>query len=136
MKNISINNVLVIEDEPAIRILQRVLLRRSRFNVGDIFEAANGIEAIDIMSRNSIDLILTDIDMPVMNGIEFLSIIHNHHKFKDIPVVAATSESGEQLLNMLAFWGHGYIRKPLRQSMLEQEISKFYGINNEYYLHG
>ncbi len=136
MKKEAINHVLIIDDEPAIRILQRVLLRRSRFSVGDIFEAGNGIEAIDIMSRNDIDLILTDIEMPVMNGIEFLNIIHNHHKFKDIPVVAATAETGEQLLNMLAFWGHGYIRKPLRQSILEKEISKFYGINNEYYLHG
>lgn len=136
MKSESIKNVLIVDDEPAIRVFQKVLLRRSRFNIGHIYEAANGIDAIDILSRNSIDLILTDINMPVMNGVEFLNIMHNHHQLKDIPTVAVTTEKGEQLLNMLAFWGHGYINKPLDLGMLEQQISKFYGIKNEYYLHG
>ncbi|MEQ8525967.1 response regulator [Gracilimonas sp.] len=136
MKSGSINNVLIVDDEPAIRIHQQVLLRKSSFNVGYIYEAANGIDAIDMLSRNRIDLILTDINMPVMNGMEFLNIIHNHHQFRDIPTVAVTTERDEQLLNMLAFWGHGYIRKPLDLELLELQLSKFYGIKNEYYLHG
>lgn len=136
MKTESIKNVLIVDDEPAIRVFQKVLLRRSKFDIGHIYEAGNGIDAIDIMSRNRIDLILTDINMPVMNGIEFLNIIHNHQQFRDVPTVAVTTERGEQLLNMLAFWGHGYINKPLRLGVLEQQISKFYGINNEYHLHG
>lgn len=136
MKTESINHALVVDDEPAIRILQKVLLKKSKFEVAHIFEAENGIDAIDIMSRTQIDLILTDINMPVMNGIEFLNIIHNHQQFRNIPVVAITTETGEQLLNLLAFWGHGYINKPTRLAVLEQQISKFYGINHEYHLHG
>ncbi|MGN8224523.1 response regulator [Gracilimonas sp. BCB1] len=136
MKIESIKHVLIIDDEPAIRVFQKLLLRRSKFEIGQIYEAGNGIDAIDIMSRNRIDLILTDINMPVMNGIEFLNIIHNHQQFRDIPAVAITTERGEQLLNMLAFWGHGYINKPLSLPVLEQQISKLYGISNEYHLHG
>ena len=138
MKSESINHVLIVNDEPEVRIFQQILLRKSTFNIGHVYEAANGIEAIDILSRKEIDLILTEINMPVMNGVEFLNIIHNHHQFRDIPTVAITTERGEQLLNMLAFWGHGYINinNPLNLEMLEQQISKIYGIKNEYYLYG
>lgn len=136
MKSESIKHVLIVDDEPTVRILQQIFLRKSKFDIGQVDEATNGIEAIDILSRKKIDLILTDISMPVMNGIEFLNILHNHPRFRDIPAVAVTSERDEQLLNMLAFWGHGYIQKPVNLAKLETQISKIYGIKNEYYLHG
>lgn len=132
----SIKNILIVDDEPEARDLIEQLLLKSRFNIRRIFEAENGIDAIEILSRNAIDVLLTDINMPVMNGIELLNILHNHHKFMHMPIVAITEVEDGKLRNLLTSWGDGYIQKPISRNALEHQILKTYGESNEYYLHG
>lgn len=130
-------NILIVEDDPAMRVYTRAMLVKSHFEVGNIYEAENGRKGLEVLGNHDINFILTDINMPEMGGIDFMERVNNHPIHKNIPVVAITTESGKVLMNMLAFWGHGYIQKPFNMGSLEKQLSKFYGKNNEhYYLHG
>ncbi len=131
-----INNVLVVDNEPKVRQHIERMLLKSRFKVKRIFEAENGIEAIEILSRNPVNLVLTGINMPVMSGTELLNILHNHPRFMNLPVIAVTEVKDEKLSNMLSSWGDGYVQKPITTYALENQISKTYGKSNEYSLHG
>ncbi|HBX66013.1 MAG: hypothetical protein CL670_08320 [Balneola sp.] len=132
----SFKNILVVEANPAERINTMVMLNRIETDIHAIYEAEHGIEAIDKLTRFPIDLIITGIDMPVMNGKEMINILHNHSKYRNIPVIVITALSDEHLRNMVTFLGHGYIQKPLNRDALEAKISNLYGENNEYYLFG
>lgn len=130
-------NILLVEDDTAMRVFTRASLMKSSFEFGQILEAANGKEAVEMLKKNDVNLILTDINMPEMGGIEFMDWIHNHPIYKNIPVVAVTTVQSKSLMNMLAFWGHGYMNKPFNLDLLEEQLYKFHGKENEhYYLHG
>lgn len=130
-------NILIVEDDPAMRVFIRASLVRSSLSFGKIFEARNGKEGIEILQNNDINFILSDINMPEMDGIEFMEWIYEHPVCKNIPVIAVTSEHNESLLNRLAYWGHEYIQKPFNLNLLEQQIYKFHGKSDEYcYLPG
>lgn len=126
-------NILIIEDDPAMRVFMKATLRKSFFPIGNIFEAVNGLEGLKMLAENDVDYILTDINMPIMSGIEFIEQIHNHQLFKHLPIIAITTEKGKKLTNMLSYWGHGYIEKPFTLEILEEELSKFYEENYEHF---
>jgi two-component system chemotaxis response regulator CheY len=129
-------NVLIVEDEVAMRVYLKLIVSKSSLDINLIHEAGNGKEALEVLTTHPIDLILTDIHMPVMDGVEFLQKVHNHPTLKEIPAIAITTENTSTLTNMLSFWGHGYIQKPANLAIIEDQISKFYTKNDEYYLYG
>jgi two-component system chemotaxis response regulator CheY len=135
MENVE-KNILIIDSNPAERVHLMMMLNKISRSISTIYEADHGIAAIDVLAKNPVDIIFTDIDMPIMNGREFLNILHNQPKLRGVPVIVITENRDEQLLNMLAFWGHGYIPKPLNAETLETKISNLYGKKDEYYLYG
>ncbi|MTI86506.1 MAG: response regulator [Balneolaceae bacterium] len=129
-------NVLIVEDDPAMRVYIKATLLNSSFDVQHIFEADNGQEGYEKLQMQNVNLILTDISMPVMNGIQFLERVSNHPIYRDIPAVAVTTEKDQSLMTMLSYWGHGYVQKPFNLAMLEQEITKMSKQTHEYYVYG
>lgn len=129
-------NVLIVEDDPAMRVFIRATLLNSSLNVECIYEAANGEIAYNVLGNCKIDLILSDVNMPVMDGIEFLKKAQNHPEYRDIPAVVITTENDQKLLTMLAYWGHGYVQKPFRLNSLENQINKLQRKTREYYVFG
>src|SRR4051794_30670509 len=88
-------DVLVVDDSAAIRkILQRVL-RQTGMAIGTIHEAGNGQEALEILKIHRPVLVLTDINMPQMDGLQFLAAMKASAEWRDIPVVMITTEGGE-----------------------------------------
>lgn len=100
--------ILVVEDEQALREIIVSLLKE---NHHDVFEAKNGREALDLLSQHTFTLILSDIKMPVMDGLEFFT--HSQLNFKHIPVVFITAFGDyENMLKALRLGAFDFIKKP------------------------
>jgi two-component system, chemotaxis family, chemotaxis protein CheY len=106
-------NVLVVDDSGVMRGMIKRTLLLSGLDIADIYEAANGIEALAQMNAHSIGLVLLDINMPVMNGITLLRRMHDDARLRDIPVVLASSEGSEtRIAELMTAGARGLVRKP------------------------
>jgi len=111
-------NLLYIEDEAPIRMITSMFLE-PYFN--KIFEASNGIEAIKIYQQERPDIIITDIEMPKMNGLEFCKKIREEDK--DTPIVIITAHTSiEYLLEAVSLNLIKYLSKPLKENELIQVL--------------
>ncbi len=116
-------DVLVVDDSAAIRkILQRVL-HQTGMGIHHILEAGNGQEALEIMNKQKIGLVLTDINMPKMDGIQLLAALKAEPAWRDIPVVMITTEGGETKVGEAVRLGAaGYVRKPFTADQIKEKL--------------
>ena len=84
--------VLVVEDSPTMR--QLIIFSLKRLRNLEIVEANDGVEGLKKMSEKKFDLVLTDINMPVMDGIKLITLIRKDDTHKDVPIVVITPEGG------------------------------------------
>ena len=88
-------DVLIVDDSAAIRkILQRVL-RQTDIPIGEVLDAGDGVEALKILSTRHVNLILSDINMPNMDGLQLLAQLKANDKWKSVPIVMVTTEGGQ-----------------------------------------
>jgi two-component system chemotaxis response regulator CheY len=122
-KGQTLSDVLIVDDSAAIRkILQRVL-RQTAMNIGTIHEAGDGQQALEVLKSQSVDLVLTDINMPNMNGIEFLAAVKGSPQWHNIPVVMITTEGGEAKVGEAVRLGAaGYVRKPFTADQIREKL--------------
>ena len=86
-------------------------------------EASNGMEALALINQGDFDLVLSDINMPVMDGLEFIRTMQTLDKAKNIPVVMITTEGGEKhVVEALSLGAKGYIRKPFTPEQVKQHV--------------
>lgn len=117
--------VLIVDDSPAMRAVVRRVLELSGFALEECFEARHGGEALRIMLRNRVDVVLTDINMPVMNGEQFLLRIREHGPFSRIPVlIVSTDASPHRMQRMSELGATGYLTKPFFPEALRSEIER------------
>ena len=123
-------NVMIVDDSAVMRnVIQRVL-NLSGFDIGKIFQAGNGKEALDEMEKNWVDVILTDLNMPVMNGWEMLEAMKKNPTTSDIPVIIISTESRADRIDDLQKKGAaGYIAKPFRPEDIKNVISNALGVS-------
>jgi len=116
-------NVLIVDDSAAIRkILERVL-RHADFPVGDVIEAGDGREALEKLQSASIGLILSDINMPNMDGLEFLQRVKANDTWKTLPIIMVTTEgSQDKVLQAIQLGASGYIRKPFTAEQIKEKL--------------
>lgn len=117
-------DVLIVDDSAAIRkILQRVLTQ-TEIPLGTILEAGDGIEALERLRGNHVGLILSDINMPNMDGIELLTQIRANADWKSIPVVMITTEGSQQkVLEAVDLGAAGYVRKPFTADQIKEKLA-------------
>ncbi len=121
-------NILIVDDSRSMRKVIIKTLKLSGFDIGEIYEASNGKEALEVLESNWVDLILSDIHMPVMNGIEFVKNLRKNEMYKDIPVILITTESNEERLNeAIALGAQGYIRKPFQPEQIREYLTGIMG---------
>ena len=120
------SDVLVVDDSAAIRkILQRVL-RQTGMEIGAIHEAGDGQDALQLLKGEKISLVLTDINMPKMDGIQLLAAIKGVPEWRDIPVVMVTTEGGEAKVGEAVRLGAaGYVRKPFSADQIKEKLAGF-----------
>lgn len=119
-----IKTLLLVEDEKLIREGIRKMIERCKVDVDEIIEAHNGVEALEILKEQEIDVMLTDIRMPQMDGIE---LVEECQKLAHKPLIAAISgyDKFEYAVGMLRNDVKDYILKPVERKKLEKVLEKF-----------
>ncbi len=114
-------DVLIVDDSSTMRKIITRSLRQAGFVVNEIYEAGDGIEGLNALAANKVDLILSDINMPNMDGLEFVKSVRG--KGIQIPIVMITTEGGEDVISeALASGANGSIRKPFTPEQLEEKL--------------
>ena len=118
------SHILVVDDSAAIRkILQRVL-RQTGMIIGEIYEAGDGQEALEVLKTKAVSLVLSDINMPKMDGLQLLAALKNSPRWRHIPVVIITTEGGEtQVAEAVKLGAAGYVRKPFAADQIKEKLA-------------
>lgn len=118
--------VLIIDDSSTMRKIVARSLRQAGFEFDAILEAGDGQEALQVLGGEVVDIILSDINMPNMNGVEFLKEKSGNDTIKNIPVVMITTETGSEILNeALALGAKGSIKKPFTPDQVNEVLGEF-----------
>jgi two-component system chemotaxis response regulator CheY len=124
-------NVLIVDDSVSIREIIKRVLDISGFDVGELFEADNGREALDLLQAEWIDVVISDINMPVMNGIALLEQIRSDELLKTIPVIMVTTEARPSVVEEVRRRGvAGYIKKPFRPEEIRNLLMNVLGADD------
>ena len=117
-------NVLIVDDSAAIRkILQRVLGQAS-VPISQVFEAGDGCAALEILKKHPVGLILSDINMPNMDGMQLLSQVRAVDDWKSIPFVVITTEgSHTRVMEAVQLGASGYVRKPFTPDQIKEKLA-------------
>ncbi|MCC7154313.1 MAG: response regulator [Bryobacterales bacterium] len=117
-------DVLIVDDSAAIRkILHRVLLQ-AEVPLGKVVEAADGREALRKLQEEKIGLILSDINMPNMDGLQLLSALKAQADLKAVPVVMVTTEgSSSKVMEAVALGAAGYVKKPFTADQIKEKLT-------------
>lgn len=121
-------SVLIVDDSPVMRSFIRRVLALSGFEVKECVEAGNGEEALTQLAAHRIDVILTDINMPQMNGEELLRRLCADGVLKTTPaVVISTDSTNERIVRMIELGAQGYMSKPFTPESLREELERVLG---------
>jgi two-component system, chemotaxis family, chemotaxis protein CheY len=114
---------LIVDDSSVMRKIVERSLRQAGIELSEVVEAANGVEALAALGRTKVDLILSDINMPVMDGLEFVRQLQGIPETKGIPVVMITTEGSESnVMQALSLGAKGYIRKPFTPDQVKEYV--------------
>jgi two-component system chemotaxis response regulator CheY len=116
-------NVLIVDDSTVMRkIIGRSIRQAAADSLNEVYEAADGLEALAELDKHEVSIIFSDVNMPNMSGMEFLrALAETPHKSK--PVIMATTEGVEKtVLEALSLGAVGFVRKPFEASQLESVI--------------
>jgi len=114
---------LVVEDSPTMRQLIRFTLKR--FADVEVIEANDGVDGLKKLSSGPIDLILTDINMPIMDGLKLVSLVRSNQAYQGIPIIIITTEGAqEDRERALALGANAYITKPIQAATLLSTVKE------------
>ncbi len=118
--------ILITEDSATMRSL--LVSTIESLDDYEIVEASSGFEALRLLPREKVDLIITDINMPDINGLELINYVRNNPNYKDIPLFIVSTEGSEKDLEKgLALGANEYLVKPFDPARLQHLIQKYLG---------
>jgi two-component system chemotaxis response regulator CheY len=116
--------VLIVEDSPTMRQLLSFILKRIKGV--NVVEAKDGVDALKKMSVNKFDLVITDINMPIMDGLKLVNLIRKDDIHKNVPIIIVTTEGGqEDKERAMALGANAYITKPIQSAHLLEVIKQY-----------
>lgn len=114
---------LIVDDSTVMRKIVERSLRQAGVPLSQVFEAGNGADALTILQANTVDLILSDINMPVMDGLQFVREVKARGLSPQAPVVMITTEGSEsQVVEAVSSGARGYIRKPFTADQVKDHV--------------
>ena len=117
--------ILVVDDSPISRHIVCRAISMSGVDVGLIMEANNGREALDLLSKTWVDIVLADLNMPVMSGVEMVAEMAKNDFMAQTPVVIISSEKSEKRMEeMLRLGARSYLGKPFRPEQIKQVVGE------------
>ena len=121
--------VLIVDDSPAMRSFVRRVLELSGFDLSDCFEAGDGAEALKLLGAEWVDAILTDINMPRMDGEQFLKQLAADDLLRSIPaIVISTDATRSRIDRLTALGARGYVTKPFVPEELREVLERTLGV--------
>jgi len=122
---------LIVDDSSVMRKIVERALRQAGIDLTQVFEAGNGAEALGVLQGNGVDLILCDINMPVMDGLEFVKQLSGVEQARGVPVVMITTEGSEShVVQALSCGARGYIRKPFTPDQVKEHVMPLLAANS------
>lgn len=117
-------DVLIVDDSAAIRkILQRVLAQ-ANLGVGKVLEAADGREALEALKQQPVGLILSDINMPNMDGLQLLGELRSNDQWKHVPVLMISTEGSQtKVMEAVQLGAQGFVRKPFTADQIKEKLA-------------
>ncbi len=120
--------VLIVDDSSVMRKIVERSLRQAGLDLGEVLEASNGAEGLAEVAKGKFDLILSDINMPAMDGLEFLRGLATMESAKGVTVVMITTEGSEaRVVEALSVGAKGYIRKPFTPEQVKERVAPLLG---------
>jgi two-component system, chemotaxis family, chemotaxis protein CheY len=117
-------NILVVEDSPTMR--QLISFAVKRIPNSRVIEASDGVDALKKLASEKVDLILADINMPVMDGLKLVSLVRGNPSFKHIPVIIVTTEGAEEdRKRALSIGANAYLPKPIQTQELLKLVNTY-----------
>ncbi len=118
-------NILIVDDSSTMRGFMKRTLEATKLPLGDLWEAGNGREGLDRMRDHWVDLVLADLNMPDMTGVEMIDEMSRQPMLAPIPVIVVSSEGDQAVLHSLAQKGvKEFIRKPFHAGLLQEVVEK------------
>ncbi len=120
-------DVLIVDDSAAIRkILQRVLTQ-TNLPLGKVVEASDGREALEAMKQEKIGLILSDINMPNMDGLQLLGELKANDQWKSVPVLMISTEGSQtKVMEAVQLGARGFVRKPFTADQIKEKLASIF----------
>jgi two-component system chemotaxis response regulator CheY len=116
-------NILVVDDSQTMRAVLTKTICMAGVELGSVFEAENGREALDILEKEWVDLVFADINMPVMNGVEMVKAMRELGYMESTPVVVISTEGSKTRLEALRGMGvRGFLRKPVSPELFKSVV--------------
>lgn len=121
------NKLMIVDDSSTMRKIIKRVLRQAEIEVENILEAANGVEALEQLSSNpDIALILSDVNMPEMNGIDLVKKVREDRDSQTLPIIMVTTEGGEAMVqNAMSSGANGYVTKPFTPDSIRSALDPF-----------
>lgn len=120
-------NILIVDDSGVMRSMIAKTINLSGLALGEIHQAGNGQEGLDLLKQNWIDLVIADINMPVMNGEEMINHMMAEPDLRDIPIVVVSTEGSKTRVERLQKKGIRFIHKPFTPEAIRDTIRDFLG---------
>ena len=121
-------NILIVDDSSPMRAVIKKTLKVSGFNIGQFYDASNGNEALDVLNRKWVDLVLTDYNMPDMDGLDLMEEMKDDDVLRAIPIVMITTEGSEQkVIEFMEKGAADYIKKPFAPEEIRQKLNIIMG---------
>ena len=125
-------NVLIVDDSNSMRAVIKKIISISGFKIDQCVEAGNGKEALEALTDNWVDVIVSDINMPEMNGFELLKSLKEDDLLKNIPVILITTESSEKRMqDAFNLGAKGFIKKPFAPEEVKRILYEVIGVSDE-----
>jgi two-component system, chemotaxis family, chemotaxis protein CheY len=116
-------NILIVDDSETVRSVLMKTLRLAEVSLGEVYQANNGVEALAVLRANWIDLVLSDINMPIMNGLELVAAMKADKILLSIPVIIISTEGSQTRIDSLRAQGiAGFVRKPFTPESIKSAI--------------
>jgi two-component system chemotaxis response regulator CheY len=123
--------VLIVDDSKSIRGVIKKTLTAAGFPVDELWEAANGKEALDLILENPVGVVLSDLHMPEMDGLELLRTLNQMGQVPPCFILVTTEGRKEQLREAVSLGARGYVTKPFKPEALRKILSLFVGEPDE-----
>ena len=121
--------VLIVDDSPVMRAFIRRIIVLSGIEGAEFLEAADGREALNLLRSQWVDVVLTDINMPLMDGEQLVRCLEADDVLKSVPVVVVSTDGTESRMHqMLSLGARGYVKKPFMPETLRQELERVLGV--------